>query len=193
MAQPPGEITLLLRQWSQGNDAACGELYQLVYRELRHVAESQLARERRNHTLQPTALVHEAFIKCTSGTYVDWQDRNHFFAFSARLMRQVLVDHGRRRLAKRRKADYLITLNTGQPAAEEDLVDVLALNQALDRLAALNETQARIVELRYFGGLTIAEVAQVLGQSESGVKRAWRAARAWLYQALVDDLEGKRA
>ena len=154
----------------------------LAYDQLKVIARAQMAGERAGHTLQPTALVHEAYLKLAGGVSIDWQDRAHFFAVSARVIRQVLVDNARRRNAACRDADGAPPVTV---SVTEDVVDLHALDQALNRLEALDATQARVVELRYFAGLTIAETAHVLSLSTATIERAWRAARAWLYTQLA--------
>ena len=183
MKRPGGQMpfTGLLRQWSSGDEAARDALMALAYQELKRIARAQMAGERAGHTLQPTALVHEAYLKLADGASIDWQDRTHFFAVSARVIRQVLVDSARRRNAARRDARGAEPLTL---SVTEDIVDLHALDQALHRLEALDATQARVVELRYFAGLTIAETAHSMELSTATVERAWRAARAWLYGQL---------
>ncbi|MEM9300509.1 MAG: ECF-type sigma factor [Pseudomonadota bacterium] len=185
MEQGQDSLTGWLRAWSAGDAEAGARLFESVYAELRVVAARQLAKERPGHTYQPTALVNEAFLKLLRGTPVDWQDRVHFFAVSSRIIRQILVDHGRRRNAQRRGGGNEITLQPELHGETNDAVELLAIDTALDRLESLNERQARIVELRYFGGLTIEEVAVATEQSEATVSRQWRAARAWLYRQLA--------
>ncbi len=174
-------FTALLQQWSEGDLAARDALIATAYDELKVIARAQMAGERAGHTLQPTALVHEAWLKLAGGAQVDWQDRSHFYAVSARVIRQVLVDSARRRNAARRDAGAVPPLSL---SVTEDVVDLHALDQALNRLEALDTTQARVVELRYFAGLSIAETAHVLTLSTATIERAWRAARAWLYIQL---------
>lgn len=175
-------FTSLLRRWSAGDLSAREALMACAYPELKRAAREQMAAERSGHTLQPTALVHEAYLKLAGGAPIDWQDRAHFFAVCARVMRQVLVDNARRRLAARRDAQGVAPLTV---LVSEDEIDLQALDQALTRLETLNADWARVVELRYFGGLTIDETAMVLEMSTATVERAWRAARAWLYTQLA--------
>jgi RNA polymerase sigma factor (TIGR02999 family) len=160
----------------------------LVYDELRHLARAYMAREGRDHTLQPTALVHEAFIRLVDQSRVNWQGRSHFRAVGARVMRRILIDHARRRgSAKRGGGLQRVTLGDSllrPPDPEIDLPDLLTLNDALDDLARLDERQARVVELRSFGGLTTAEIAEVLGVSERTVGDDWKHGRAWLKREL---------
>ena len=187
MGEPsPPDVTRLLLDWSRGDQTALDRLMPLVYDELRAVAERSLRHERSGHTLQGTALVHEAYLKLVDQRQVRWQDRAHFFAVAAQLMRRILVDHARRHGAvKRGSGEPRFPLHEADaPAAAAPLVDWLALDCALDRLAALDERQARTVELRFFGGLTIEETAEVLRVSQATVKNDWTLARGWLYREL---------
>jgi RNA polymerase sigma factor (TIGR02999 family) len=180
-----GTITALLQEWRRGDRAALDRLTPLVYDELRALARRHLRGERHRLTLQPTALVHEAYLRLVGGGHVPWEDRAHFFGVASRLMRQVLVDHARARQAKKRGGQAtLVDLAGADPLEPPCGVDVLALHEALDRLAALDATSARIVELRYFGGLTIEETAEVLETSPATVKRDWHASRAWLLREM---------
>jgi RNA polymerase sigma factor (TIGR02999 family) len=182
-----GEVTALLLRWTSGDAAALERLVPLVYEELRQLARAYLSREQRARTLQPTALVHEAFLRLMAGQPVDWQDRSHFFGIAGRVMRQVLVDHARARGASKRGGGALLVAvepaGEAGPAAVPE-VDVLALHEALTRLATLDARQERLVELRYFAGLTIEETAEVLGASPATVKRDWVSARAWLLREM---------
>jgi RNA polymerase sigma factor (TIGR02999 family) len=183
--QGTGTITALLQEWRRGDRAALDRLTPLVYDELRALARRHLSRERHRLTLQPTALVHEAYLRLVGGGQVKWEDRAHFFGVASRLMRQVLVDHARARRAKKRGGGAtLIDLTGADPSSGPHTVDVLALHEALDRLAALDAASERIVEMRYFGGLTVEETAEVLSTSPATVKRDWSAARAWLLREL---------
>jgi RNA polymerase sigma factor (TIGR02999 family) len=178
----PGDVTSLLLDWSRGHADALEKLMPVVYEELRRVAKAHLGRERREHTLQATDLVHEAYLKLVDQRSVDWRNRAHFFAVAARLMRRVLVDHARARLAQKRgggaaHVDFDETLTLGTPDAD---VTLLALDGALTELGALDARQARTVELRYFAGLTVDEAAEALGVSGMTVKRDWTVAKAWL-------------
>ena len=186
MADPaPGHVTTLLRQWKGGDDSALDRLLPLVYAELRRIAARHLRRERAGHSLQPTGLVHEAYLRLVAAPGPEWQDRTHFFGVSARLMRQILVDHARARgAAKRGGAARRVALTDDvEPAAARDL-DLLALDEALGRLEEIDPIQGRVVELRYFTGLSIEETAEVLGKSPATVNREWRMARAWLRREL---------
>ena len=185
MSSPPShEVTRLLHELESGNSAAGERLYPLVYDELRRLAASFMRAERKNHTLQPTALVHEAYLRMVDGPASPWQGRAHFFGVAARAMRCVLVDHARRRGAAKRASGQRVTLDEEMAVAEERTLDLAAIDDALQRLAALDERQAKIVELRFFGGLEIAQTAEVLGISPATVKRDWLLAKAWLYREL---------
>ncbi len=187
------DVTALLRAWGRGEQAAMDELLPLVYGELRRQAARQLRAQRPGHTLQTTALVHEAYLRLVrpEGVGTDWQSRAHFFGVAARAMRTILVDHARaRRTAKRGGGAQVISLNSaavaddGAGGAQDSEVDVIALDQALARLAELDGRQARVVELRYFGGLSIEETANTLGVSHATVEREWKTARLWLRREL---------
>ena len=184
---PAGEVTQLLRQWSAGDAAALEKLLPLVYDELRRRAGAYLRQERPGHTLQPTALVHEAYLKLVGGGSVDWKDRAHFFGVAARAMRQVLVDHARaRQTAKRGEGQVRVELDAaGAVATPARNLDLLDLDRALSRLAALDERQSRLVELRLFAGLTIEESAEVLRVSHATVSREWKHAEAWLQREMT--------
>ncbi len=180
-------VTQLLRQAQGGDRAALDELLPLVYAELRRLAASKLSHERADHTLQATALVHEAYLRLIEQHSVDWRNRAHFFALAAEMMRRILVNHALQRQAQKRGGENNTKLSLDEAmglAREERQVDVLLLNDVLERLSALDPQQARVVELRFFGGLTVEEVAEVLGVSEITVKREWRVAKAWLHQAM---------
>ncbi|MFY2762784.1 sigma-70 family RNA polymerase sigma factor [Arenimonas sp. MALMAid1274] len=179
-----GDVTSLLAAWRQGDAEARDRLVRIVYPELRALADRQLRGERANHTLQPTALVNEAYLRLSGLQRIDWQDRAHFVRMAARLMREILVDHARRRDAAKRDGGQRVTLTGLELPAEEAPVDVIALDGALARLELLDPDKARLVELRYFGGLTIEETAEAMGSSPATVKRQWQAARAWLFHAL---------
>ncbi|MGE3844473.1 MAG: sigma-70 family RNA polymerase sigma factor [Vicinamibacterales bacterium] len=179
----PGQITELLVRWQAGQGTALDDLLPLVYRELKDLARAHLKRERAGHTLQPTALVHEAFLRLIEQKRVAWRDRSHFLAIAAQCMRRVLVDHARRRAAQKRGADpVLVALDSDVrvPGAS----DVLALDDALKVLEQLDARQHRVVELRYFAGLGIEDIASTLNMSPSTVKREWATARAWLRREL---------
>jgi RNA polymerase sigma factor (TIGR02999 family) len=181
----PRDITRLLAQWRAGDQQALEALMPLVYQELRRIAGRSLQRERGSHTLQPTALVHEAFLRLVDQRDVRWHNRAHFFAIAAQLIRRILVDHARRRSAAKRGAGAdKVTLEHEIAVSPTRSVETLALDQALSRLMELEPQQARIVELRFFGGLTNEEVGEVLGVSSRTVMRDWNMARAWLFDEL---------
>jgi RNA polymerase sigma factor (TIGR02999 family) len=186
-AAPAGEVTRLLREWSGGDRSALDRLLPLVYDELRRRAGAYLRQERPEHTLQPTAVVHEAYLKLVGGRSIDWKDRAHFFGVAARAMRQVLVDHARtRNTAKRGEGQVRVELDAaGAVAAPARSLDLLDLDRALSRLAALDERQSRLVELRLFAGLTIEESAEVLRVSHATVSREWKHAEAWLLREMA--------
>ena len=186
------DVTQLLVRWSEGDAGALERLLPLVYGELRRIASNQLRHERPDHTLAPTALVHELYFRLVDQSRTSWQNRAHFFGLAAQLMRRILVDHARAQQAEKRGGSITrISLDEmlaedAEPSGEDAgaAADVLAIDDALERLAALDPDQARIVELRFFGGLTVDETASVLKRSPRTVKREWRLARAWLYRAL---------
>ena len=175
------DVTRLLGDLRNGNEEAVAKLVPLLYRELRRMAGAYLNSERRNHTLQPTALVHEAYLRLVDQKDVQWQNRQHFFGVSAQVMRRILVDHARSHEAvKRGGAVPRVSLDEAIVISKARSAELLALDEALTRLAALDPRQARIIELRFFGGLTVEETAQVLGISPATVKRDWNMAKAWL-------------
>jgi RNA polymerase sigma factor (TIGR02999 family) len=181
----PTDITGLLDDWGRGDPGALDQLVPLVYAELRRVAARQLRLERDGHSLQPTALVHEAYLRLVDQRQVHWQNRAHFFAVSAQIMRRILVDHARRRkAAKRGDGVDRVPLDQDIGTVASDAISVLALDHALDHLETVDPLLARIVELRAFGGLTIDEAAHVLKVSASTAKRDWRTAKAWLVREL---------
>jgi RNA polymerase sigma factor (TIGR02999 family) len=183
------DVTALLGDWSRGNSSALNQLLPLVYAELRHIAARQLRSERAGHTLQPTALVHEVYLRLVDQRHVDWQNRAHFFGAAAHVMRRILVDHARRHGAsKRGEGVRCVSIDEAKEAAAPSEIPLLALDHALDRLEGLDEDLARIVELRAFGGLTIEEAAGVLKVSPSTAKRDWRTAKAWLKRELGSEL-----
>jgi RNA polymerase sigma-70 factor, ECF subfamily len=187
---PDRPITRLLQEWQGGDAQALERLIPLVYDELHTLASRYLSRERRDHTLQPTALVNEAYMRL-AGSDSEWQNRAHFFGVAAKVMRRILVDHARRdrRVKRGGGAAHLLLDDLDVPAAATpvDAIDAYALDQALSRLEALDPHQGRIVELRYFGGMTIEEAATVMGLSTATIKRDWAVARAWLYRELTGD------
>lgn len=177
-------ITRLLRAWSQGDDAALAELTPLVHAELRRLARGYMKGERRDHTLQATALVNECFLRLMEARQVQWQDRGHFFALSARLMRRILVDVARaRRYDKRGGGVEHVALDEQVPAVEPGR-DLLALDDALSALATIDERKSHVVELRFFGGLSHDETAEILGVSAKTVMREWQVAKMWLLREL---------
>jgi RNA polymerase sigma factor (TIGR02999 family) len=191
---PAGEVTQLLLRWRTGDEAAFAALVPLVYEELRAMARRHLNRERGAHTLQRTALVHEAFLRMVDQTQVDWQGRAQFFGVASQMMRRVLVDHARRRGAAKRGADPArVDLEAVLAAEEADAggvaddgeIDFEAVHQALERLEQLDPEQGRLVELRFFGGLSIPEAAEILGISPATAKREWAVARAFLQRELT--------
>ena len=177
-------VTRLLLEWSDGSTEAREALMPLVYEELRRLAGAQLRSERTGHTLQATALVNEAYLKLVDQKRMRWRNRAHFFAIAARLMRRILVDHARRSRALKRSAGRRVTLDEELALAPEPDVDLVALDDAMEALAGLDPNLSRLVELRFFGGLTIEETAEVLGISPATVKREWASARAWLFRRL---------
>lgn len=183
---PPGEVTRLLRAAARGDAAADAELLPIVYAELRRVAARIMGGESRGHTLTPTALLHEAWLRFDDGLLGAASDRRHFFALAARRMRQVLVDHARERDARKRGGDVeRITLSRAEAATPGPAVDLLALDQALGELEAADARKARVVELRWFAGLEMTEVAEVLGISRATAQRDWEVARAFLHRTLA--------
>jgi RNA polymerase sigma-70 factor (ECF subfamily) len=181
----PSPVTELLRAWSGGNEAALGELIPLVEAELRRLARIYMARERLGHTLQTTALVNEAFMRLTDARQVRWQDRAHFLGISARLMRRVLVDHARARgMQKRGGGAYAVPLDDAMAVSPARDFNLLALDRALETLASVDERKTRVIEMRFFGGMTVEETAEALGVSPDTVKRDWRLAKLWLLREL---------
>lgn len=183
------QVSALLADWSRGNRRALDQLLPLVYAEMRRIAARQLRKERIDHTLQPTALVHEAYLRLVDQRQVDWRNRAHFFGAAALVMRRILVDHARRHAAsKRGEGLRLVPIDEATESAAPNEVPILALDHALDRLAAVDATLTKIVELRVFGGLTIEEAAHVLDVSPSTAKRDLRTAKAWLRRELGPEL-----
>jgi RNA polymerase sigma factor (TIGR02999 family) len=179
------EVTQLLRDWSAGRQEARDELLRLVYDPLRAIAERHLHREREGHTLQPTALVHELYLRLVDQRSVEWHDRMHFFGVAAQVMRRILVDHARRRNSEKRGGAWVaVTIGAALDVAVIENFDVVALDDALEGLEKVFPQQARLVELRFYGGLTIDETAAVLGVSPATVSREWTMARAWLKRAM---------
>jgi RNA polymerase sigma factor (TIGR02999 family) len=186
MSDSIGPVSKLLHAWAGGDLQARDQLVPLVYHELRKRASGYLRHERVDHTLQATALVHEAFLRLAGHNRVAWQNRGHFYAVAAQMMRRILVDHARERLAAKRPAAAMrVDLNEEIPAPEPPGYDVLMLDEALNELATIDPRQGRIVELRYFGGLSEQEVADALSVSRATVTREWKRARAWLYHRMT--------
>jgi RNA polymerase sigma factor (TIGR02999 family) len=181
-------VTQLLLGWSHGDKEALDKLVPLVYDELRRQASRYLRRERAGHTLQTTALIHEAYLRLVDQRNVHWQNRAHFFGIAAQLMRRILVDHARTKKRDKRGGSILrVSLGEAMAVAKAQELDIVALDEALDRLAAIDEQQSRIVELRFFSGLSVPETAEVLGISPATVKRDWSMAKAWLHREISND------
>ena len=181
------EVTDLLRVWREGDAERSARLLALLYEQLKGIAHRQLQRERRGHTLQTTALVHEAYLRLVDQTRADWHDREHFFAVAATVMRRLLVDHARARLAEKRAHQPVTLSAAGDVGAADPAFEVLDLDRALGRLAVDYPRPARVVELRFFGGLEIAEIASLLDLAIRSVHRDWSFARAWLLRELGGD------
>ena len=183
MTNASEDVTRLLVQWSGGDREALDRLVPFIYGELHRIAERQFRGERADNTLQPTALVNELYLRLIKQSGVNWQNRSQFFGICAKIMRQVLVDRARARNAtKRGSGNYKLDLtDVGDVPEKTESLDLLALDQALDRLASFDEQQTRIVEMKFFGGLTIEEIAEAMGVSPATVKRDWALARAWLF------------
>lgn len=185
MTAEPENVTQLLERWGGGDESALCELMPIVYGELRRLAAAYLRRERRGHTLQPTALVNEAYLKLVDQRRARWQNRAQFFGVAAQLMRRILVDHARSRQAAKRGGEHFrLSLEQIDPASNSPDLSLLAVHEALERLAAIDAEQVRVVELRFFGGLSIEETAEVLGVGHATVEREWKMARAWLRREL---------
>lgn len=188
------QITQLLRAVGDGREDAADELMPFVYEHLKRVAHAHLARERSGHTLQTTALVHEAYLKLAGADGLAWKDRAHFFATASRAMRRILIDYARARAREKRGGDRIqVPLEESLQIAGEHADDLLALDEALTRLEATNERMCRLVEHRFFAGMTLEETAKVLGVSLATVKRDWSTARAWLNHELSDEVAGDEA
>jgi RNA polymerase sigma factor (TIGR02999 family) len=188
--QTPQNVTRLLIGWSNGDKEALDQLVPLVYEELRRQAARYLRRERVGHTLQTTALIHEAYLRLIDQKNVHWQNRAHFFGIAAQLMRRILVDHARtRKRAKRGGSDVRVSFSEAMLQVRAQDLDIVALDEALQRLAEIDEQQSRIVELKFFSGLTVEETAEVLSLSPATVKRDWSVAKAWLHRELTGEVE----
>ena len=187
----PTDVTRLLARWSGGDADALQELIPLVYAELRRIATRQLRRERQGHTLEPTALVNEVFLRLVDQRQPTWENRAQFFAIAAQLMRRVLVDYARARAAAKRGGSmpHLSIDDVAEPAGPSAFADVLDIDAALTRLTKLDPDQGQVVELRFFGGLSVEETAHVLHRSTRTIKREWRLAKAWLHRELRRDAE----
>jgi RNA polymerase sigma factor (TIGR02999 family) len=178
-------VTELLEDWRQGDRAAIEELTPLIYQELRRIAHRYMQRERKGHTLQTTALINEAYIRLAGPEKTRWQDRSHFLAVSAQVMRHVLIDHARRRRYLKHGGELQqVSMSEASLMSEHRAAELISLDEALEDLKKIDQRKNRVVELRYFGGLSLAETAEVLGVSLMTVRRDWRAARAWLFRAV---------
>jgi RNA polymerase sigma factor (TIGR02999 family) len=180
----PGDVTNLLLDWSNGNRSALEQLVPIIYDDLLRLARVRLKSEQREGTLQPTALVHESYLRLADQTKLQWQNRAHFYAIAANTMRRVLIDHARKRNADKRGGGMRITLQTGMDVAEERTPDCLVLDEALTRLAAFDERKSRAIELKFFGGMTTEEISEVLGISVATVGRELRLGQAWLRREM---------
>ncbi len=178
------DVTQLLLAWSDGDGEALDKLMPLVYLELKLLAERRLRRERSGHTLEPTALVHEAYLKLIDQKQARWRNRAHFFAIAAQAMRRILVDHARARQSEKRGGDQKLSFDDAIDVSDQRVNQMVALDDALEALAELDPQKSRVVELKYFGGLSLEEVAEALGVSRATVVREWRMAKAWLYGEL---------
>ena len=184
----PNEITEQLIAWSKGDEAALEQLIPAVYQELRRMADHYLRGEDSGHSLQPTALVHEAYLRLIDQTKVEWQNRAHFFGVAAQMMRRILIDHAKaKHRVKRGGTAIKVMLDENVNFTQERASELLALDDALQMLSRMDERKSRIVELRYFGGLTVEETAQVLGISDKTVMRDWNLAKAWLHRELTNN------
>ena len=183
-------VTELLTRWSSGDTSARDALVPLVYNELRRIARRCLSRQQSGHTLQPTALVHEAYLRLVRYDSIDWRDRAHFFAMAAQIMRQILVDYARKQTASKRGGNAVtVVMDEASVVAKQTSLDLLALDDALKQLASLDPRQSQIVELRFFGGLSIEETAQAVNISPATIKREWATARLWLIHEMNDGAE----
>jgi RNA polymerase sigma factor (TIGR02999 family) len=186
-----GEVTRLLGELSSGHQDAYERLLPLVYEELRRLASSYFRRERGDHTLQPTALVHEAYLKLVDQRVIRWESRGHFLGVAATLMRRILLDYARGHDAQKRGgSQQKVMLDDGMALTEQRAVEMIALDSALNKLAEIDPEQSRIVELRFFGGLSVEETAEVLKMSPATVKRYWNSAKAWLYREIARGSSG---
>ena len=187
---PPNEITERLIAWGAGDRAALDQLLPVVYQELRRMAGNYLRQENPGHTLQPTALVHEAWLRLIDQARVDWRNRAQFFGVAAQMMRRILVDHAKSKHREKRGGDAVkLSLDDAINLSRERAADLLALDDALDELTRVDERKSRVVELRYFGGFTVEEIAQILEVSPETVMRDWKLAKAWLYQQIRQEAD----
>jgi RNA polymerase sigma factor (TIGR02999 family) len=187
---PPNEITERLIAWGAGDRAALDQLLPVVYQELRRMAGNYLRQENPGHTLQPTALVHEAWLRLIDQARVDWRNRAQFFGVAAQMMRRILVDHAKAKHREKRGGDAVkLSLDDVINLSGERAADLLALDDALDELTRVDERKSRVVELRYFGGFTVEEIAQILEVSPETVMRDWKLAKAWLYQQIRQEAD----
>ncbi|HEY9431841.1 MAG TPA: sigma-70 family RNA polymerase sigma factor [Blastocatellia bacterium] len=187
---PPNEITERLIAWGAGDRAALDQLLPVVYQELRRMAGNYLRQENSGHTLQPTALVHEAWLRLIDQARVDWRNRAQFFGVAAQMMRRILVDHAKAKHREKRGGDAVkLSLDDVINLSRERAADLIALDDALDELTRVDERKSRVVELRYFGGFTIEEIAQILEVSPETVMRDWKLAKAWLYQQIRQEAD----
>lgn len=192
MTERPHDVTQMLLAWRSGDQDALERLIPIVYDELRRLARGYMRREREGQTLQPTALVNEAFLRLVKQSQIDWQNRSHFFAIAAQIMRRFLIDRARaKQYEKRGGGAQQVELAEGDAVTPGASVDVLALHEAMERLAAVDPRKSRLVELRYFGGLSAEETAEVLGISVITVKREWAKAKAWLYREIRQEPPGE--
>lgn len=186
----PQEVTQLLADWGKGDHSALDKLFPLVHSELRRIAQRQMSQERPGHTLQATALVNEAYLKLAGQQGFDWQNRAHFFAVCAQVMRHILIDHARAHARDKRGGGAIqVSLNEALVVAEDQAAHLMALDEALRVLERLDPQKGKIVELRYFGGLSIEEAAEVLNVSPRTVRREWQRAKAWLYRMMTEGIE----
>lgn len=194
MARRPEEVSRLLADWSNGNETARDELVPLVYDELHRIARRHMARERDGHSLQATVLVNEVYLRLVDQQKVDWQNRAHFFALASRMMRRILVDYARsRNYAKRGGSAIRVEFDEAKAVSRQKPLDVVALDDALNDLDTFDPRKRQVVELRYFGGMSIEEIAEVLKVSPMTVRRDWSTAKSWLYRAMHGTVEGADA
>jgi RNA polymerase sigma-70 factor (ECF subfamily) len=186
MSEAPHEVTEILQQWREGDRGAAERLFPLVYDELRRQARRHLRRERSDHTLQPTALVHEAYLRMVDQTSPAIDNRSHFFGFASRVMRQILVDHSREHNAEKRGgAAQRFSLADIDSLPQQSASDMIELDEAMQKLEAIDDRKCRVVDMRFFGGLKETEIAEVLGVTEKTVRRDWQFAKLWLYRELT--------